>query len=943
MIPDVYCVITICGVFDHGCYSNDSFGDAGLRHQCPAELCFGAARNSPPHFVPWRTWKANKHLFLSGSKEVLSVGSAAADRPSPVLFLLVTFFLWLPLVVKVLERTKNISPADAPYNDCDFTMVNMRRKRYCVFCFSLVTTLLSAVEGQLLFQDDLKNHLPVSSSPIMLRQIGENPNCRAEAFEKRSYPRGWWLDFRTMSRDGDFSCTADGFRIDSPHGFFKFYGPTRQVLDHAWTVEAEFTRLSGDTEVKFGIYDSGLIRNRTDVFREYPAGTPPGRVKCSFRISCLDGYDICAPMFAVKGHAVIHNLRILREPVPGCTVVEGEIKARSELPSPGRSDYPDCRYTAHFAGNAIHRGKAIPKELSLTIEGFRKNKLLPSSGLKAGNKILCVLLPFSDLPGERQSTQSADDLNLFALENYYVLAVHKIPEFTESQYDPKSGIFFLDAPDEYVSIFSRRINPGSDPAAAEQRKAQMRADLTEIERRLAGWSDDRKRKTNRKFVAAWNAEKRKDADGRNRVTVAVSTFVWRKMGNAFFQLHQAFDNLFPTGRIPQENIDALVRLRDALAANGVDLMISLVPDRNQVSARIMNGEFKNVPDCHFLDTCRQLLKNGIETVFPFDELISGFDKEEFAFSLYGDPHPSLLVQKTAARKLAKRLSRYDIGKNLRGRKFGFRTVPANHFAWKPLWPANCDIGGHTPGTPVTVKQLLLDNAPVRADRTSAILVVGDSFSQTPYTDGNAISSYLASAAESSVDFYQFSGNGPETFFISQLLHDPVKFLKNKKVLIIHTGLFAFHDHRWRNIGHMDDSLKKLSSSRHVATFELKTTAGDLKKVDPGTLDRRKRILSGTDYVLENGRIRIAEIPLDRSLAGKKLLCVIPVSVLKGEVTLVVNGETVKVPHGYAYGTPSYQNLVFPLPGDSAKLTIDACGTANSFFIVNKIELREIKR
>jgi len=41
-------------------------------------------------------------------------------------------FLWLPLVgaeasskpfvVKVLERTKNISPADAPYNDCDFTM-----------------------------------------------------------------------------------------------------------------------------------------------------------------------------------------------------------------------------------------------------------------------------------------------------------------------------------------------------------------------------------------------------------------------------------------------------------------------------------------------------------------------------------------------------------------------------------------------------------------------------------------------------------------------------------------------------------------------------------------------------------------------------------------------------------------------------------------------------
>jgi len=63
----------------------------------------------------------------------------------------------------------------------------MRRKRYCVFCFSLVTTFLSAVEGQLLFEDGLKNYLPVSAYPLMMKQIDANPNCRAGTFEKRSY------------------------------------------------------------------------------------------------------------------------------------------------------------------------------------------------------------------------------------------------------------------------------------------------------------------------------------------------------------------------------------------------------------------------------------------------------------------------------------------------------------------------------------------------------------------------------------------------------------------------------------------------------------------------------------------------------------------------------------------------------------------------------------
>ena len=800
---------------------------------------------------------------------------------------------------------------------------------------------LGAADNHIVLDDELKNSIPIAQVPQMMNAI-EKTGIRGlrEKLAGKSLPRGWWIDFRTASQGCDLGHDGNGFRIDSPNGVFKIYGPSRNISNNRWTVEIQLSLLSENTVAEVGISDAGLVCRKTVVFRKFTGTT--GRISEKFSLSCLDGYDICTPVISVKGHAVIHRLRILRESVPGCTVVEGTIKTRSRLPAPEQTDYPDCYYTAHFIGNAIKSGKTAPRELALTIAGFKNKKTLYTDSIKDGDKIECVVLPFSQLPDDKQSVQQADDLQLFSLENYYVLSVHKLSAFSEDPRNPGSGTFFTDNDDNYVSIFRRAANAPIDRHRENDQAMRIHDDLTKTKAMLAEWSAPKRRDTAKSFKNEWEREKSKDAPGRNRKAINGGLFVWRKIGKAYFQLHQYYYDLLPEKEINRSNIEAIVNLRQALAANGVQLIISLIPDRNHITARIMNPAFRNVPDYQSLNACRQLLENGIEVISPWRELIDNFDEEELCFNLYADPHPSTLAQKTAARMLAQRLARYGLKKHFAQSDFDFIWSPANHFALHAVWPENCDIGEHKAGTSVMVRQPRLKGKPLAANRNSEILVVGDSFSETPYIKANALATWLAFFSGCSVDFHQFSGNGPETVFIRQLLRDPDKFLKNKKVLIIHTGMHALYSYSWLDIKQVDQSLKDLSQSRHIATFSPADAAADLKNIDTQTLERRKKLPSGTDYVVSGGPLHIAERDIEKNFRDKKLLCIVPTVLFRGEVTLVVNGVEKKLVPGYVYSQASYNNLVFPIPAGSTKIGIDARGSKNAYFILNDIEIRELK-
>ena len=144
------------------------------------------------------------------------------------------------------------------------------------------------------------------------------------------------------------------------------------------------------------------------------------------------------------------------------TIVEGEIVKRSDLPDPKKSDYPNCRFAVHFKGNTIISGEPCPKELVLIVEGFENYRILSTNNLKAGDKVLCAILPFDQLPEDYQSTQQSDDLELFLLERYYVLDIKTIRRFTDSELAPASGVFFSSGGahiSQYLTVISIRHFP----------------------------------------------------------------------------------------------------------------------------------------------------------------------------------------------------------------------------------------------------------------------------------------------------------------------------------------------------------------------------------------------------------------------------------------------------------------------------------------------------
>ena len=221
----------------------------------------------------------------------------------------------------------------------------------------------------------------------------------------------------------------------------------------------------------------------------------------NYEISALEHYDSIRPFLEITGEAAIHGLRIYQKELVGTTYLEGEIIERSALPDPKKSDYPNCRYTVQFVGNVIKGGIPCPKEMSLIFDGFEDYKTLRTDTLKKGDKIIGTVIPYDTLSEEEQSVQQADDLNLFALENYYVLNARKINEYAygDDAFFPSSGIYFREDRKEHISIYNRNINP---PITKELQELQARAiseDLDRINKMLNDFDEERIKEINAKF------------------------------------------------------------------------------------------------------------------------------------------------------------------------------------------------------------------------------------------------------------------------------------------------------------------------------------------------------------------------------------------------------------------------------------------------------------
>ncbi len=464
------------------------------------------------------------------------------------------------------------------------------------------------------------------------------------------------------------------------------------------------------------------------------------------------------------------------------TVVEGEITERSVLPDPKDTDYPDCRYTAHFVGNTIISGMPCNKELSLSIDGFKDKQLLSTNNLKAGDKIRCAIVPMDSIPVEFASIEEADDLFLFQLENYLLVSYKTIVSFSDIIYNDYH-IDFKDS--EYISIFDRRINPEVGELLKEKQEEVIYQEKERIKKILFNYSNDQKKEINQRFFKAWAEEQKNDPPGFNRI----KGYVWRNMNGSFFALPEEYELIGDYPLLSQNNIDSLVSLRDFLETQGVQLLVSLIPHYYDIAARVINKEFQSIPDFRTAIIVNQLLDNNIEATYISNEIIRNYNKHPFAFFYPFDDHPADVAQDVSSGFVAERLSRFAFPKAFDENDFNI--LEKIHTYLKPaenyIYPSNCDIGKNKAGEPYLCNQILYHNHAVgRTYSDSPILIMSNSFGDTP--SGSSFSDYLSMKSGIKNFTYIVPGRAVVSTAMHRLFNHPEKFLKGKKILVLHLGL-----------------------------------------------------------------------------------------------------------------------------------------------------------
>lgn len=108
----------------------------------------------------------------------------------------------------------------------------------------------------------------------------------------------------------------------------------------------------------------------------------------------------------------------------------------------------------NFKGNSIKAGEPCQNEDSIVIEGFENYRVLPNNGIRTGDKVLCTIIPFEELPEDYQLTQQADDLELLLLESHYVLDI-KNKEFTDNELISASSAFLSRSRNRFLYLFLR--------------------------------------------------------------------------------------------------------------------------------------------------------------------------------------------------------------------------------------------------------------------------------------------------------------------------------------------------------------------------------------------------------------------------------------------------------------------------------------------------------
>ena len=739
-----------------------------------------------------------------------------------------------------------------------------------------------------------------------------------------------------------------GFKVISDQGLLRLICKRFDGMRSSFIFEFSIKNDGdSDCEISFGIHNSGLVKSGYIVLASDKISA--GEIKqFEAELSVFDQLTSIAPTLAVRGSAILENFNVYQKFHDDITIVEGEIIERSTLPAPKDTDYPDCRYTAHFVGNAIISGLSCNKELSLSIDGFHNKSILNTNSLKVGDKIKCAIVPIDSVPDNLASIQEADELSLFTLDSYLATTIQKISSYSDTTYLPVSSTHFKSDAFVFKSVFEEKVNPPIADNLILSQKERIRKDLEAANEMLQTY-ESAQETTEPEFQEAWAKEKERFPDGYNTIKSGSSIVqYWRNINHSFWCLPPQY-TLVPESLpvLSEDKLEALVAFKDFLEANGIQLIISLVPDRYEIASRVINSDFSDVPVYQLLSYVKQLSEAGIECPYYPPAILKHYDLFPFGYSFPNDGHCNSSVQYSIAEVLADRLAPFNFTQNLESSKFAHVQAPtfydASNHAHK--YPTNCDIEGNEAGTCYTSDEIHYDGRVLTKDSSSEIYIVGNSFMQTPMgTSQNSLPAFLSERMLCTTDDYRVDQKGPMTTIIQRFFDNPSHFLKGKKVLVMQvaSGYFGDNSFTWNNIRTMDNHRMLLNGKQLVSTLSIKGEGNYSKEISNSDVQAAWERFDGKHEIIINSdekrvilRANINE--LDKT---KPFVCI--VSTVRSSFfsfpDLIVNGISHPVPAG-AYPTMlNWQEIFFSIPSGSSEVVIEISGKKGTIVGFNQIQI-----
>ena len=763
-----------------------------------------------------------------------------------------------------------------------------------------------------------------------------------EEFKKREIPGVWTIDYSTIPANVCFKKIDDGYSIVSPQGNIRFMGQRLNGMRSSFLFELTVKNISdNESEIIFGVHDSGLIKNGYKTLATEKINSKEEKT-IEVELNVFEQLANIAPTISVKGEVVLDDLTIYRKDHDDFTIVEGEIVERSALPDPKDTDYPDCRYTAHFVGNAILSGMPCNKELALSIDGFLKKKVLPTNKLKPGDKIKCAIVPIASLPEDLASIQEADDLSLFTLDSYFVTSYSVISAYTDFTRNFNALVPFKSETFEFKSTFNRGFNPPIPDSVKEAQKKRIELDL-ENANKMISYLKENGEEVEERFQKAWNVEKERYSDGYNTIKNENGTvsLYWRNIDNSFWCLPPTYKLIPKTlHELPQDKIDAVVAFKDFLESNGIQLIVSLVPDLYVISSRIINSDFQSVPDLQTAIYVKQLSEAGVECPYEVTKILENYNHFQLAYLFPSDYHPGATTQYSVAKEMAGRLSRYNFIPQLESSSFSHIQ---KKLGFNVVFPDNCDIGNNTSNERIEAELVCYNKELIKKNPSSEILIVGNSFAYTPgEKDGqHSFPAFLSECMLYPIDDYIVGSQGPMTTIVQRIFERPEAFLKGKRVIILQMGAtHANTKQPWNNIAEMDKKKLMLNGKKLVDTLYIFGN-GDYTNdfVQDYARNNWKNFEGKNDIkCFDDEKFEIFNQTLSNIDTAKPFVCVVQTvrSPIFAVPSLIANGIEELIPASHDPGIIFWQDVYFGLPAGTSQLTIELQGKKGTLVGFNKV-------